>query len=504
MTVFPAVPRPAASAARPWLRGVLLIAAAYWILDLAILRAGVPHVLDDLWEYGLGAASLLAGHGFRTLVIHPPLWSLHDPAMTVPILVHGPLLPVVLAPWIGLFGLGALDGVAWLAAAFAVLAAFHTYRLGARHIEPAVGAGAALLWTLAPLTLHAVHHDPGLIVGAAMILLAADLLLRPQPAALAGGLALGAACLARPEMLPGVPLLLVATERRAWPGALVGAALMLSGWWWHDLQATGQPFFNLSTYLVLGYSHRWPELSILRDFELPPRAFPSAVVHGLFGIVGKGFAFLPHAIKRAILAPTGATGWLAGIGLVAAYTRPRQKALATAGALLALVPLAVMSLTVYDARYLTPFLPFWCLGAARGAETLASFLPWWGRRPRTWLGLLLLLLLPALLPSIAEEARAAGGLRERLATERAALRARFGAGDPRRAASVADSADAARRLLFSDTPDFVAWTTARPVVWVTREDWEALPETAARDSGQFARPVRGDRTSTWFHAEGPR
>jgi hypothetical protein len=284
---------------------------------------------------------------------------------------------------------------------------------------------------------------------------------------------------------------------------VVGVALALSGWWWHNLQATGQPFFNLSSYLVLGYSNRWPELSILRDFDLPPRAFPTAAFHGLFGVLGKTFAFLPHALKRALLVPSGGIGWLACIGLVAAYTRPRQKPLATAGALLALVPVAVMSLTVYDVRYLTPFLPFWTLGATRGAETLASFLPWWGRRPRTWLGLLLLLLLPALLPAIAEEARAARGLRERLATERTAVRARFGAGDPRRAGVYADSSDAAARLLYSDTPDFVAWATARPVMWLTREDWEALPKDSA-DRGHFTRPARGDTTSTWFHREGPR
>lgn len=493
-----AVPRPAASAARPWLRGILLISALFWILDLGILRAGVPHVLDDLWEYGVGARSLLAGLGFRTLVIHPPLWSLRDAATTVPILVHGPLLPMLLAPWIGMFGAGALDGAAWLTAAFAVLAAFAIFRLGARFISPPVGAAAALLWTLSPLTIHAVHHDPALVVGAALIAVAADLVLREAPLALAAGLMLGLACLARPEMLWGAPLLVSAAPRRAWPGAAVGFVLCMSGWWWHDTVATGQPFFNLSSYLVLGYSDRWPALTILRDFDLPPRAFPSAVLHGIPAIVVKAFRFLPHAIKRALMVPSGATGWLAAFGLVAAYTRPRQKMLALAGARIAIVPIAVMCLTLYDERYLVPFLPFWALGSARGIETLASFLPWWGRRPRTWIGLLLLLLLPSTLPTLTEEASAARELRSRLFMERAGLRAKFGV--PSRPAS---ASDASRATLVSDTPDFVAWTTGRPVVWMSHAEWESFPRTEAAGGAAAAPgiPAPPDSARTWFHED---
>lgn len=503
MTQFHAVPRTAASAARPWLRGVLLIAAGYWILDLAILRGGTPHLLDDLWEYGLGARALLAGQGLRTPVIHPPLWALRDAAMTVPILVHGPLLPILIAPWIGLFGSGALDGAAWLAAAFAVLAAFVTFRLGTRFISPAVGAGAALLWTLSPFTLHAVHHDLALVVGAAVIALAADLILRPEPLALPGGLALGLACLVRPEMILGAPLLVSVAPRRAWAPAALGFVLCMSGWWWHNAQATGQPFFNLSSSLVLGYSHRWPALTILRDFAMTPGAFPSALFHGLGAVIVKVFTFLPHVLKRALMAPSGATGWIAGIGLIAAYTRPRQHPLAVAGLRLALVPIAVMCLTLYDERYLTPFLPFWALGVARGAETLTSFLPWWGRRPRTWMGLLLLLLLPSLLPALSQEAASARASRARLGSERASLRSRFGDAQANRPAKGAASSPDPTRLIVSDTPDFVAWTTARPVLWLTRNEWERLPgvETVIPGGRGAVTPARPPRDATWFHED---
>ena len=112
--------------AHSWLLATLALAAAFWALDLAALRAGVPDPLDDTWEYGVVARSLIEGHGFRTQVIHPPLWSLRDGANTVPVLIHGPLLPLLLAPRVRLYGPRALDWMPVLAAEFVLLAAFLT------------------------------------------------------------------------------------------------------------------------------------------------------------------------------------------------------------------------------------------------------------------------------------------------------------------------------------------------------------------------------------------
>src|SRR5437667_11801180 len=97
---------------RPWLAGLLVFVLAFWIFDLAALRAGVPDPLDDTWEYGVAARHVLAGDGFRTDVIHPPLWSLRDSRSTVPVLVHGPLAPSLLAPLVPLASAHALDSVA--------------------------------------------------------------------------------------------------------------------------------------------------------------------------------------------------------------------------------------------------------------------------------------------------------------------------------------------------------------------------------------------------------
>src|SRR5512143_3264505 len=108
----------------------------------AVLGAGVPDPLDDVGEYGVTARQLLAGHGFRTTVIHPPLWGLRDAALSVPVLVHGPLLPLLAAPALAALGAGALDHAAWPAALFAFLAAALVFRTGTRHFGPAAGAAA--------------------------------------------------------------------------------------------------------------------------------------------------------------------------------------------------------------------------------------------------------------------------------------------------------------------------------------------------------------------------
>src|SRR5439155_2449701 len=131
------------------------------------------------------------GHGFRTTMIHPPLWPLHDGALTVPLLVHGPLLPLLGAPLLALGGAAALDRVAWLAAAFAIAAAVFTACAVARSAGGTAGALAAALVTLSPVLVRMVHHDVAPAAGACAIAIAFDALARPRPRAFVAGLALG-------------------------------------------------------------------------------------------------------------------------------------------------------------------------------------------------------------------------------------------------------------------------------------------------------------------------
>lgn len=476
----------------PWVLGTVVFAIVWWLLDLLLLRAGTPDRLDDTWEYGVVARSLLQGHGFRTLVIHPPLWTLRDAANSVPVLIHGPLVPVLLAPFLALFGPRSLDGIAWLAAAGAIATVPPLVRLGERCGHVAIGAGAAVVWTLAPLTLHAVHHDVALPIGAALLVASLELLTRPSPRPLAAGVALGLACLARHELLGALPIAALAAGAPGGWWLLLGALLPLLPWWLHDTLATGLPLFNLSSYLMVGYWTRYPELTVLRDFSLPPARFGAMFSAWLPQGVAKWIAFAPHALKRALLAPTGALGWMAVLGAAFGIGSRGTRRVALLATAVALLPVVVMSLTLYDDRYLVPFLPLYALGAARGLHALVAKLPEWARRPRFTIGLLVLVLVPVTGPAAREEAVHAREARALLAGERSRI-ATWSATLDAAAPAAADSS-----VLFSDTPDLVAWTTGRPTVWLALPDLRLLPG-AATD----LRPARPDPLHTWFHVPPP-
>src|SRR5262249_32111574 len=200
------------------------------------------------------------------------------------------------------------------------------------------------------------NHDPALPIGAFLLTLSLERLLCHRPQGLAAGAAFGLGCLVRPELLLGAPVLILLARGARWR---CGVALLacVAAWAWHNLRATGSPLFNLSSYLLIGYARRWPEISVLRDFALPPRAFPDALLHALPSLTAKWLDFLPHALKRALFAPTAATGWLAVFGVAAALSRPGDRRLAAGAIAIGLIPVAVMTVTVYDTRYLTPFLP---------------------------------------------------------------------------------------------------------------------------------------------------
>ncbi len=505
---------------RLWLTAVLLGAASYWALDLLVLRAAVPRLVDDLWDYGVVARELLLGHGFRTLVIYPPLWGLRDAALTVPMLVHTPVLPVLLAPLLALWGPASLEHVAVIAAAFAWLAALILFRLGRRLAGAPVGAAAALTFTLAPLTLDGVNHDTSMILGAFLLVLAFDLLAREEPRLLTAAVVVGLGQLVRPEM----PLALAGLSMLAGGAGTVILllALVLFGgaWWWHNLRAAGSPFFNLSSYMVAGQPGRWPGMAVLRDFTLTPERWPRRLVELLPSLPQKIAAYAPRALGRAALAPGALTGWLVAVGFVVGVSRTSTRWIAIAALVCGLVPLAIMTLTIYDPRYLTPFLPLWALAAAVGAEWLWRRLPGAERSP-VWVAALLLLMLPSTVPALVGQTGEARELEARLASERARLaRATRRIALPRLTPlGLEKPADApppaAPRLMYSDTPDFVAWTTGRPTLWITRPDYERLSpppppargDAAVRSAEASAPadtlPTRGAPEDTWFHPPGP-
>lgn len=481
---------------KAWGNAALALSAAFWLLDLAVLRAGAADPLDDTWEYGVAARAILHGFGMRTWVIHPPLFGMIDAHGTVPILVHGPLLPIILLPVVGLGGTHALDGIAWLAAIFATLAAVATFRLGARTLSAPVAFAAAMLVTLSPLTLRAVHHDIALPLGAWLLALALDQTLRTRPHAARAGLLLGLGALVRPEFLLAAPVMFWQVRGARARFALVLGAVLLP-WAWHGYANAGAPFFNLSSYLLLGYWGAHPGIGIMQDFALPPHEWRAAWLHALPALPFKWLDFFPHALKATWSTPSLLTGCLAPIGAVGALQSPRSRPLAQAALLLIVIPVAVMTLTLYDPRYLTPFLPLLALGAAQGALEVANVLPAFLQKPRVWLSIVMALLLITLVPALITAQRDGAQARERLRYEREAI------DNVWLGISLENDYDqrganySPRSRAWSDTPDFVAWTTLRPTIWVTASEYSTLPLAANAAPGA---PARRAGELTWFHA----
>jgi hypothetical protein len=102
-----------------------------------------------------------------------------------------------------------------------------------------------------------------------------------------------------------------------------------------------------------------------------------------------------------------------------------------------------------------------------------------------------MLALPSAAIELKEQAREARMLERWLAVDRAGLAG--SAGDGRNT----------RRLMFSDTPDFVAWTTGRPTVWLTRDEFGRL-FSGRGGSLPPAIPRHPGPADTWFHREDPR
>ena len=112
-------------------------------------------------------------------------------------------------------------------------------------------------------------------------------------------------------------------------------------------------------------------------------------------------------------------------------------------------------MTLFDSRYLVPFLPLHAALAALGLEALVSRAPSWARSARMRVGVAALLLLPSALPALREAAGESRAFAARLARDREALL-------PYHARAGAPEAP-----LLTDCPDFAAWHTGRTVLWVT-------------------------------------
>jgi hypothetical protein len=454
----------------------LAIGALGVIVDLAVLRGSFVDLRDDTWEYLVAARHLLAGDGFRTSVIHPPLLAWLRPAdSTVPVLIHGPLVPLLLVPLVALAGDSAPGAIGWLSAPLALLAAAALFRLARpRFGDRVAGVAAALLpWT--PLAWRALNHDAVLLLGALLFTLSLEAALRARPRPGWAGLWCGLCYLARAEALLLAPIVGIAAAleaRRAGRPAGRAAALFAAGfagcalpWWWHNALSTGSPFFNLSGYLAVSYWPPYHNLGALLDPTLDPTRWREELPALIGALPAKMWSFLPHAAKLTLLQPSVLAAPLTIGGMVWLWRAGRGMALATLGVLATLTLL--MCATVYDVRYLATALPLICLASAAGAVRLVHRLGRWGVAAAA--ALLALAVAPA---SWREATGPDQEARGRAAQEQAALDRSLESGEP--------------MLVLSDIPDLVAWRTGWPVVWV---DPEAAPEAARNTAARAERWV---------------
>src|SRR6185503_4189176 len=149
-----------------------------------------------------------------------------------------------------------------------------------------------------------------------------------------------------------------------------------------------------------------------------PDRFSAILAESLPHLADKWAHFFPRAIKRVLTCPTAATGWLALIGLAASLRRRDTRRLAVCACLLAVIPVAAMTLLVSIRLYPVPFLPLCAIGAARGAEWLFGLLPAWAHRPRAWLAALALVTVPSIVMALRFEEREARATERWLAADR--------------------------------------------------------------------------------------
>ena len=218
------------------------------------------------------------------------------------------------------------------------------------------------------------------------------------------------------------------------------------------------------------------------DFGIPPSRWPATLWETFPSLPGKWLHMAPRAIKHMVMAPGPGLGLVAAFGLLNVWSARATRRLGLAAFGAALVPFVVCTTTESSERYVAVFLPLWAAGTAWGAAALGE-----GLGLSRWsAAALLIVMLPFTARAWMVEARQAAALRDWLAHERVALASR---------ATYAERG----RLLFSDTPDFAAWTTRRPAVALTVEGYRALPAVAQAGATM---PLRsGDPLDEWFHAD---
>jgi 4-amino-4-deoxy-L-arabinose transferase-like glycosyltransferase len=360
---------PAPAAPRPHLvAAVLVFAALLWGVHawLTIARPQRALFTFDSAEYALAGRELVQTGRLATPFAyvgtlregaHPPY----------PLLAGHPLLPLLEAAVFRVCGVHAWGSLVPVALAYLVTVAL-AMRL-------AVAAGSS--WPLAVIAGLALAGTPAMLANAsdglselpftaawtaALLVLAK---FRRTPRALLLGALLGLAHLARPVVVPTLPVWLAAVALAAGPDhprrlrrvaeVLAGFAPFALAIVIYKWRATGNPFADVGSFMLLvGLAPEFQPQNVARFLHPPDavawiRAHPGAFTHKLAGS-------LPFMAGTAL----HLGGWAAGLGFVVWLLRPRRDGsgplrLVTGGSLVAMAGLA--ALTLPRVQYLFPALP---------------------------------------------------------------------------------------------------------------------------------------------------
>jgi 4-amino-4-deoxy-L-arabinose transferase-like glycosyltransferase len=354
----------------------LVVAAAFWCVHVgvAVWAPGGPLLSFDSAQYAL-AGRHLAEHG-RLATPFAYVGTLRAGAgPPYPLLAGHPLLPLLLAPLFKLLGAHAWVTLVPMAVCYLLTVACGMELVlvsgGSALLAGVVGVALATTPSMLANAIDGLSELPFAAAWTAAMLVLTRFRRAPQPLWL--GACLGLAHLARPVVVPALPLWLAAVALASEPGrrlrnmavALAGfsafaASLLLYKW-----RATGNPFSDVAGIMLL--TQLAPEFQphdVTRLLHPPDalswiRAHPDALVRKL----ASSLPFMAGQVLRL-------GGWITGLAFVTWIVRPRADGdgpmrLAAGGSLLALTLLAAATLP--RSQYLFPMVP---AAVAFGALTL--------------------------------------------------------------------------------------------------------------------------------------
>ena len=446
-----------------------MVAAAFWCAHVAIAVWAPGRALFsyDSAQYAL-AGRHLAEHG-RLLTPYAYASTLREGAgPPYPLLAGHPLVPLLLAPLFRLFGAHAWVSLVPMAICYLITVACGVELVLLSGGSPLLAAIVGVALATAPRMLEnatdGLSEIPFVAAWTAAMLVLARMRREPHPLRL--GACLGLAHLARPVVVPTLPVWLVAVALASEPGRRVrntavafgGFGLLALTLFLYKWRTTGSPFTDVGGTMLL--TQLSPEFAphIVARLLHPPnalawiRAHPGALVHKLA-------TSLPFMAGQAFMLG----GWINGLAFALWIVRPRRDGdgpmrLAAGGSLVLFTLLAAVTLP--RSQYLFPMLP---AAVAFGALTLERL----GRAAR----------LPAGVPVALVAAILSWSSLRLIATEWAGLRATtrppaaFDERDVEQLGAALAARLPAHTLVASDMAPWVSWYSRRPTV--------TLPVTAA-------------------------